>query len=179
MALNPQRSSLLTKKATNAQGKTSFTDNKQGFFDRNPAVKSTAQKESIKLIQEGVLGFVNYEAVINSSKQLEFNAKQEEIIGEQQGLAALEALNDAQAANVVAAFASGIRLQGSVTRAQTELSMDQALITMIAKTNADIKAGALEREARRRRAEAKYNRDVGPLKIIAGGVLAYFTGGQV
>ena len=173
MALNPQRSSLLLNKrgttATSSAGKTSFGGSQ---FLAQAGIST-----GFSLIDEGVQGFADYEATINSAKDLEFQAKQEELIGEQQGLSALEALNDAQAANVVEAFASGIRLQGSVTRAQTELSKDQAFITMIAKTNADIRSGVLEREATRRRAEADYNKKVAPLKIFGGGTLSYFSFG--
>jgi len=160
-----ERQSTLLKKA-DKQGASDF------FSGSN--VKAQGFRQGVALLEEGFAGYADYKGAINSSRDLEFQAKQEEIIGEQQSLAALIAFNDAQAANMVASYASGIRLQGSVTRAQTKLSRDLAFTTIIARTNADIKEGALEREARRVRAEAEYNKKIAPFKIFTGAILTYF-----
>ena len=134
----------------------------------NNFVKAQAFGQGVKLLEQGFEGFSNYEAAVNSSKDLQFQAKQEKLIGAQQSLAALSAFNEAQAANIVASFASGLRLSGSITRVQTKLSRDLAFNTTLNRTNADIKAGALEREARRIKAEADYNKSMAPFKIVAG-----------
>lgn len=169
--------SLLKKKAGTGAGKGSG-GGEGGFGGGNSNAKAEAFGQGIKLVQEGVQGYANYNAAINSTRDLEFKAKQEELVGKQQSLAALIKLNDAQAANMVATYSSGLRAQGSIVRGQTKLSREQATITGLALTNARIKSGVLEREARRVKAEAKYNRDVAPLKIVAGAVIMYFTGGQ-
>lgn len=168
-----QQTSLL-KKAEDTEGRSSFLGLSK---DQKKLSGQFGLSKGFSLIDEGIRGFTEFEATVNTAENLEFQAKQEELIGEQQSLSALEALNDAQAANVVAAFASGLRLQGSVTRAQTDLAFDQAFITVLAKTNADIKAGALDKEANRLREEADYNKKVAPAKIIGGAILSYLSFG--
>ena len=142
------------------------------------AAKAEGFRQGVKLVEQGIEGFSDAQGLKPQSKILDFNAKQVELAGKQQGLEVLESLNDLQASNIVAAFASGIRLQGSITEGQQEAARKAGFANAISKFNADIEAGSFRREARRLRAEAKYNKQIAPLKLIAGAVIMYYTAGQ-
>ena len=164
----------------------------KGNFTNGTFFKSQSQKEGMKLIEEGVAGLANFGIAkdnfknsLEAAEQFEFNAKEEEIKGRQIGATTAAEINRIQASNFVLAFASGVRASGSITRAQEIVGRKGAINITFAKTDAAIKAGALRRAKRLKEDQARYdlniaryNRNIGVVKIVAGGLITYFSGGQ-
>jgi len=134
---------------------------------------------STDLIKDGIKGLFGGSDLRAKAKVFRFNAKQVELAGLQSGIDILEQFNAAQASNIVAAFASGIQLSGSVTRAQQILGRKAAFTAKINSTNTRIRKESLLQEARRLRAEAKYGERIGIFKIILGAGIKYASGGTV
>lgn len=151
------------------------------FFDKTITTLKTGSQGAISsdLISEGFSNITSGTQLRATARTLDFNAKQIELKGQQASIQALEAFNAAQASNIVRAFASGVRLSGSITVAQEALGEQLGISTGIQSANTRIKAGALKREAKRLRAEAEYNQIIGPFKIIAGAAIKYFSGGAI
>lgn len=95
----------------------------------------------------------------NSAARLDFNAKQEELIGRTQTVTALRQLNETQAMNVVNAFTSGGGLSGSRGRVTQDVNRDAELGFDLIKTNAEIRAGDLRQKARTIRKVARFDRN--------------------
>lgn len=165
---------------------------RDGNFSNGSAFKSQAQKESIRLIEDGVNGWANAQIAkehfrnsLAAAEQFGFNAKQEEIKGRQVSNKTAAEVNRVQASNMVLGFASGVNASGSITRAQEIIGRKGAINQMFARTDAAIKAGALRRAKKLKEEQARYdlkiaeyNSKVAPLKIVAGALIAYFSGGQ-
>lgn len=98
-------------------------------------------------IAGGIQGLERAKSAKNQGKLLKFQAKGEEIIGEANATQALERLNDVQASNIVASFASGVRLQGSSAVVQQVVSSQADFSAALSKANALLVAGGLRREA--------------------------------
>lgn len=138
------------------------------------AVKSASLAAGFSLIGEGISGFADFRGTMNRAENFDFAATQEDLQGRQEGLLALETLNDIQAANIVAGFASGVQASGSITQAQQAVGREAAFSISLSKTNAQIEAGALRREGKRLRAEARFKKKVAPFKIALGIGLSIF-----
>lgn len=104
--------------------------------------------------------FRDEKAARNIAARIDFNAKAEELIGKQQTVNALRDLNDVQAFNVVAGFASGGGLAGSRGRAALDVSEDADLDLSLIRTNAEIRSGELKQKARIVRKIARFDRNV-------------------
>lgn len=95
-----------------------------------------------------------------AAARIDFNARQEELVGKAQTVSALRTLNDIQAMNVVAAFTSGGGLAGSRGRVIQDVSRDAELAFTLIRTNAEIKASDLKQQARFMRKTARFERNV-------------------
>ena len=122
----------------------------------------------------GIEGLARAKSAKNQGKLLQFQAKSEEIIGEANATQALERLNDVQASNIVASFASGIRLQGSSAVVQQVVSSQADFSAALSKANAELVAGGLKREARvafdfagRLRKRAQFDMVIGSVMMVA------------
>jgi len=122
----------------------------------------------------GIQGLARAKSAKNQGKLLQFQAKSEEIIGEANATSALERLNDVQASNIVASFASGVRLQGSSAVVQQVVSSQADFSAALAKANAELVAGGLKREARvafdfagRLRKRAQFDMVIGSVMMVA------------
>lgn len=102
-------------------------------------------------IFSGIEGLERAKGIKNQAKLLEFDAKQSEIQGQADAADALERLNDVQAANIVATFASGIALQGSATRVQETVAREADYSIAISNANAELQAAGFRRKAREQR----------------------------
>lgn len=91
--------------------------------------------------------------------RLDFNAKQEELIGKAQTVTALRILNDVQAINVVNAFAGG-NLAGSRGRVAQDVNRDADIAFTLIRTNAEIKSADLKQKANIIRKVARFDRNV-------------------
>lgn len=123
-------------------------------------------------INQGIAGLDVARSQKNQAQLIDFEATQETLKGQEQANFALQTLNDVQAANIVAAFASGITASGSATRAQTDVAKQAAFSVQIGKAQTRIRSGALRRRARQvdnlsRRTKSRAKRD-----IIFGSVTA-------
>lgn len=96
---------------------------------------------------EGLDGLERSRSAFNQSNLLEFDARSAEIKGKSNALQALERLNDIQATNIVASFASGVRLQGSAAVVQQVVASQADFSAAISKANASLAAGSLRRKA--------------------------------
>lgn len=96
----------------------------------------------------------------SASRRIDFNAKAAELEGKAQTVSALRALNDVQAHNVVAGFASGGGISGSRGRVIQDVNQDAQLGFDLIRTNAEIKSGDLRQKARHIRKVARFNRNV-------------------
>ena len=168
-----RQESLLTKKAPE-KGKARET---QTSGDSS-ALRAQGVKTGIGMIQEGVRDMTEFSGRIGISKEVRFKGEQERLKGALEAVSTLELFNDIQAANIVAAFSSGIRLQGSASTVQQAIATKANFSIAIAQANAKIKSLALKREADRIEAEARFKKKMAPFKIIVGGVIAYFSAGQ-
>lgn len=90
-----------------------------------------------------------FESGISKSKarQLRQSALQVEAEGELFAAQAFEALNDAQASNIVKTFASGIELSGSAALVNDSLSKEAFFTAALAKANAGLQASILREKA--------------------------------
>jgi len=131
-------------------------------FERATGISVTQEKTALVLsggrtsslflagagkIFEGLDGLSRAKSAFNQGKLLRFDAKSAEIEGEANAASALEALNDIQATNIVASFASGIRLQGSAAVVQQVVAGQADFSQALSKANAQLKAGGLRRKA--------------------------------
>jgi len=173
-----------TFKLASSEG-TSFSKASDNSFQSGAGAKpsfgeklSNAQASGgLDLIAEGISDITSAGAKKTQAKNIEFAAKQEEIKGTQVAGNFLEELNNIQASNIVLAFAQGRQLTGSVVSIQQELGLKAARSVRIVKLDQRIKTLALERQARYLRSVAKWQKTVGPLKIIGGIVLTWATYG--
>jgi len=122
----------------------------------------------------GLQGLARAKSAKNQGKLLRFQAKSEEIIGEANATAAIERLNDVQASNIVASFASGVRLQGSSAVVQQVVSSQADFSAALSKANALLVAGGLRREAAvaedfagRLRKRAQFDMIIGSVMMVA------------
>jgi len=115
-------------------------------------------------IAEGITG-------LSTAKRFKFKAKLAEAQGRANATDALERLNDVQAANIVASFASGVRLQGSTAVVQQVVSSQADFSAAISKANAALVAGGLRREARQARRQGLLGTILGAGLLVAGGSL--------
>jgi len=132
---------------------------------------------ALELIAEGITDITTAGAKKVQARNIEFAARQEEIKGTQIAGNFLDKLNNIQASNIVIAFAQGRQLTGSVVSIRQELGLKAARATRIVKLDQRLKTLALERQAKYLRAVAKWQKVVGPIKIVAGVALAWATYG--
>jgi len=116
-------------------------------------------------VNQGLAGLDVSRSQKNQAQLIDFEATQETLKGQEQAGIALQTLNDVQAANIVAAFASGITASGSATRAQTDVAKQAAFTVQLGKAQTRIRSGALKRRARQvdnlsRRTKSRAKRDV-------------------
>jgi len=123
-------------------------------------------------IFQGLDGLSRAKSAFNQAKLLDFDAKSAEIKGESNAADALERLNDVQATNIVAAFASGIRLQGSATVVQQVVASQADFSAAISKANAALVAGGLRRQASEAEDFARRTRDRAKTDLFVGGITA-------
>jgi hypothetical protein len=123
-------------------------------------------------INQGIAGLEIAESRFNQAQLIEFDATQEILKGKEQAGFALDALNDAQAANIVAAFASGITASGSVSQAQADVARQTSFSVQIGKAQARIRSGALKRKARQVDDLARRTRSRAKSNIIIGSITA-------
>jgi len=176
MALNPRTTNLFNDNNSQKGKKLGGDGGGSGF---SSAAKAQGVKTGIGLIQEGFRDITDFPGRIGISKDVLFAGELEAVKGKQESAATIEAFNDVAAANIVASFASGILLQGSAATVQQELASKASFSIGISNANARIKSLALKREGNRLRAEAKFKKKMAPYKIVVGGVIAYFSAGQL
>jgi len=123
-------------------------------------------------IFQGLDGLSRAKSAFNQAQLLDFDAKSAEIKGKLNAADALERLNDVQATNIVAAFASGIRLQGSAAVVQQVVASQADFSAAISKANARLVAGGLRREARQAEDFARRARSRAKANIIVGTITA-------
>lgn len=123
-------------------------------------------------IFQGLDGLSRAKSAFNQAQLLDFDAKSAEIRGDLNAADALERLNDVQAMNIVAAFASGIRLQGSAAVVQQVVASQADFSAALSKANAALVAGGLRREARQAEDFARRTRSRAKSDIIVGAVTA-------
>jgi len=160
-----RQTSLLQKKA----------DGKPKGFGTTSFVKGAAFSSGLNLIGSGIRDITEFSGKIGVSKDIRFKGEQEKIKGQQEAAFLIESFNDIQAANIVAAFASGIRLQGSAATVQQAVASKANFAIAIAQTNAIIQSEALKREANRLEAEARFRKRMAPFKILTGLALSAFA----
>lgn len=95
-----------------------------------------------------------------SAARLDFNAKQEELVGKTNTVRALRSLNDAQAANVANSFTGAGGLSGSRGRVAQDVNRDASLGLTLIRTNAEINAADLRQKAGIIRKVARFDRNV-------------------
>ena len=125
-----------------------------------------------KKVFEGIDGLSRAKSAFNQAQLLEFDAKSAEIRGKLNSAEAFERLNDVQATNIVAAFASGIRLQGSAAVVQQAISKQADFSAALSKTSAALVAGGLRREAKQAEDFARRTRARSKANIIVGTITA-------
>lgn len=121
-------------------------------------------------IFEGLDGLSRAKSAFNQEKLLRFDAKSAEIKGEANATSALEALNDVQASNIVAAFASGVRLQGSAAVVQQVVASQSDFSQALSRANAQLEAGGLRRKASEAQDFARRTKKRAQADIIVGSV---------
>jgi len=121
-------------------------------------------------IFQGLDGLSRAKSAFNQAQLLDFDAKSAGIKGELNAANALERLNDVQAANIVAAFASGVRLQGSAAVVQQVVASQADFSAALSKANAALVAGGLKREARQAEDFARRTRSRAKSDLIVGAV---------
>lgn len=126
------------------------------------------------ILSRGISGIADFEARIAEAKEIRFSAGQERIKGTLEAATTLEELNDIQASNIVLAFAQGRRLSGSVASIQSAASSKANFSISLTRLNTEINSLALEREANHKEAVAKWEKEMAPLRIASGLVLAYY-----
>jgi len=123
-------------------------------------------------IFQGIDGLSRAKSAFNQAQLLDFDAKSAEIKGKLNAADAFERLNDVQAANIVASFASGIRLQGSTAVVQQVVSSQADFSAALSKANAALVAGGLRREAKQAEDFARRTRSRAKSDIIVGTITA-------
>lgn len=123
-------------------------------------------------IFEGLEGLSRAQSARNQAEVLRFDAKSAEIKGNLNAADALERLNDVQATNIVAAFASGIRLQGSAAVVQQVVSSQADFSAALSKANAALVAGGIRRRAGEAEDFARRTKKLAKAEIIVGAVTA-------
>ena len=123
-------------------------------------------------IFQGLDGLSRAKSAFNQAKLLRFDAKSAEIKGDANATSALEALNDVQATNIVAAFASGIRLQGSAAVVQQVVASHADFSQALSKANAQLQAGGLRRKASEAEDFARRTKKRAKADLIVGSVTA-------
>lgn len=121
---------------------------------------------------EGLDGLSRAKSIFNQAKLLDFDARSAKIKGDQNAANALERLNDVQATNIVASFASGIRLQGSAAVVQQVVASQADFSIALSKANAALAAGGLRRKAREAEQFARATRSRAKADLIVGSVTA-------
>jgi len=138
---------------------------------------SGGQTESLFLagaskVSRGIGGLERAKSLKARGELFEFDAAQEVLIGKEQGVIALDALNQAQAANIVAAFSSGITASGSVAQAQQDVQRQASFATQMSKARAKLRAGGLKRRARQVDDQARRTKSAAKTDIIVGSITA-------
>ena len=123
-------------------------------------------------ISRGIQGLSRAKSLAASAQLFDFDAAQEVLIGKEQGIVALEALNQAQAANIVAAFSSGITASGSATQAQQDVARQASFAIRMSKAQARLKSGALRRKGRQVDDQARRMKSAAKTDIIVGSITA-------
>jgi len=130
-------------------------------------------------IFQGLDGLSRAKSAFNQAQLLQFDAKSAEIKGDLNAANALELLNDVQATNIVAAFASGIRLQGSAAVVQQVVSSQADFSAALSKANAALVAGGLRRESRQAEDFARRQRKRSLFGAILGAGTLFLSAGAV
>ncbi len=150
---------------------------KTGGTSFGEGLSSAQASGGLDLIAEGITDITESGENKVKARNIEFAARQEEIKGIQVAANFLEEHNDIQASNIVLSFAQGRQLTGSVVSIRQELGLKAARSTRIVKLDQRLKTLALERQAKYLRSVAKWQKVVGPLKIVGGIVLTWATYG--
>lgn len=133
---------------SSAQGESDFF---KAFTRENAALLLSGGKTEKLGIELGIGGASRIAQGITGlsiARRFKFEAKLKELQGKANATNALERLNDVQAANIVAAFASGVRLQGSTAVVQQVVSSQADFSAAVSKANAALVAGGLKRQAK-------------------------------
>lgn len=170
-------SNIFQKTTTRRQGdfKSTVTGPNVPTQQQTASLISGGQTESLFLagasrISQGVAGLERAKSLKASAQLFEFDAAQEVLVGKEQGIIALEALNRAQAANIVAAFSSGITASGSASQAQRDVARQASFSIQFSKARARLAAGALTRKARQVDDQARRTKSAAKTNIIVGAV---------
>ncbi len=123
-------------------------------------------------INRGIAGLERAKSLKASGELFEFDAAQEVLVGKEQGVIALDALNRMQAANIVAAFSSGITASGSAVQAQQDVARQASFSVQMSKAQARLRAGGLKRKARQVDDQARRTKSAAKTDIIVGGITA-------
>ena len=169
-----------TPRSGGLQGSTQTSAFERGVFkftnkEKGALILSGGRTASLFLagtnkIFQGLDGLSRARSAFNQAQLLDFDAKSAEIKGDLNAADALERLNDVQAANIVAAFASGIRLQGSAAVVQQVVASQADFSAALSKANAALVAGGLRREARQAEDFARRTRSRAKSGLIVGSV---------
>jgi len=179
-------SNVFQKNTTPRQGNLNSTTRRQGDFKSTvtgpnvPSQEQTATTISggsteslflagVEKVSGGLRGLERAKSLKVRGELFEFDAAQEVLIGKEQGVIVLEALNKAQAANIVAAFSSGITASGSATQAQRDVARQASFVTQMSKARAKLRAGGLTRKARQLDDQARRTKAVAKTDIVIGG----------
>jgi hypothetical protein len=169
-----------TFKLTSAEG-SNFSKASNNAFAEGAGLKEAfkgaailaAVEGGLSLIGGGISDIAGAGDKKTQAKNIEFSAKQEEIKGIQVAANFLEELNNIQASNTVIAFAQGRQLTGSAVSIRQELGLKAARSVRIVKLDQKLKTLALQRQSRYLKSVAKWQKTVGPIKIVAGVALTW------
>lgn len=106
-------------------------------------------------------GFEAAEAGNIQAEQFEFDRRQALLAGRESSLRALTRLNETQAANITAGFASGIGLSPSVARSSEELGRQFVFEDVLRRSTSTIRAEQLGRGAKQARRQGRRTRGRG------------------
>jgi len=123
-------------------------------------------------VNQGLAGLDVAKSQKNQARLIDFEATQESLKGKEQANLALQTLNEVQAANLVAAFASGITATGSAARAQTDVAKQAAFVVQLGKAQTRIRSGALKRRARQVDDLSRRTKSRAKTDIIFGSITA-------
>ena len=172
-------SNVFQKTTTRRQGdfKSTVTGPNVPSQEQTASLLSGGKTESLFLagasrISRGLQGLSRAKSLAASAQLFEFDAAQEVLIGKEQGIIALEALNQAQAANIVATFSSGITASGSATQAQQDVARQASFSVQMSKAQARLRAGGLRRKSRQVDDQARRMKSAAKTDIIVGGFTA-------